>query len=217
MRILIVEDDLPLAQTLQRAFQQVNYYAEYVQNAEAADSVLRTEVFDLIVLDWMLPDMSGLQLLRKLRRLAFSVPVLMLTANISTRAKIEGLDAGADDYLAKPFDLDELLARVRALGRRNSVRPDAKLVYSELALDLDLNLLTVNNKHYVLSVQECRVMKLLMDQQGAYVSKARLETYLSSWEEPITPNAIEALVSRLRKKIGNAHIKTLRGVGYKVN
>lgn len=217
MRILIVEDDVQLAQTLKRALHQAEHSAEYVHKAEQASVVLAREDFDLVILDWMLPGTSGLQFLRGLRQKSVTLPVLMLTANVATEAKVTGLDAGADDYLVKPFDLDELMARVRVLGRRPHSRPDSRISYGQLTLDIDLNQLHAADRTFDLSVQEARLLKLLLDYQGGYVSKARIESYLSSWDEPVTMNAIEALISRLRKKIGESHIKTLRGVGYKVN
>lgn len=217
MRILIVEDDVQLAQTLKRALEQSSYQTECVHSAEHADLAVCNEDFDMLILDWMLPQMSGLQLLRNLRQRHLTCPVLMLTANVATEAKVEGLDAGADDYLAKPFELDELLARIRVLSRRPALRPEATVAFNNLLLDLNQNALHIADETHTLSLQEARLLKLLMDYQGAYVSKARIESYLSSWDEPVTLNAIEALVSRLRKKIGGDHIKTLRTVGYKVD
>lgn len=217
MRILLVEDDEQLGHSLKRALESDNYCCDWVTSAESAAHVLQFETLDLIILDWMLPDKSGVQLLREIRRKAIDHPVMMLTANISTDAKVEGLDAGADDYLTKPFELSELLARVRALARRRVVRASNTLTCGPLWLDLDACELKIEEQTHKLSAHEKRVLQLLIENRGRYVSKTKLESYLSGMDSSVTSNAIEAQISRLRKKLGATLILTLRGVGYKLN
>ena len=216
MRVLLVEDDPQVGNTMVRALTHEGYIAEWVTSAEQAQLAMNDGEFDLMVLDWMLPGRSGVELLKEFRRKQVSTPVLMLTANIGTAAKVEGLDAGADDYLTKPFDLDELLARLRALGRRRSVRPDNRIILGDWTLDVDRSHLNINDANYELSHTELMILQLLMENAGRYVTKARLEEYTSGWDAPVTANAIEAHISRLRKRIGAKAIVTLRGVGYKV-
>jgi DNA-binding response OmpR family regulator len=217
MRIILVEDDQQLGSTLQRTLDGEGYLAEWVISAEQAELALRNSEFDLMVLDWMLPQLSGVELLRKLRLGNCTMPVLLLTARLGTEQKVIGLDAGADDYLTKPFDLDELLARIRALLRRRVVKADLVLRNHGLELNPDKNELVWQDQHHELSKNEMIIMRLLMENSDRYVSKSRIEDAISHWEQPITGNAIEAQISRLRKRLGKELIQTLRGVGYKIN
>ncbi len=217
MRVLLVEDDPQLGSTIQRALNHEGYVAEWLQSAEMAKNALLDSDFDLAILDWMLPGKSGVDLLKDMRQKQETLPVLMLTANIGTHAKVTGLDAGADDYLTKPFDLDELMARLRALLRRRTVRPNQRICHGQLTLDPDCSELTIGASTFVLSSTELKILQLLLENVGRYVSKPRLEEYVSGWDTPITLNAVEAQISRLRKRIGQDRILTLRGVGYKIN
>jgi DNA-binding response OmpR family regulator len=216
MRILLVEDDSHLGSTLQRTFDLEGYLAEWVTSAEQALIALDDSEFDLMILDWMLPKKSGIELLKGLRQKNYSDPVLLLTARIGTENKVLGLDAGADDYLTKPFELNELLARIRALLRRRSVKPNLILQCNGLKLNPDKCELNYQGKEYNLSKNELIIMQLLMDNNGRYVSKGRIEDAISHWHQPISSNAIEAQIFRLRKRLGKELIKTLRGIGYKI-
>lgn len=216
MRILLVEDDFHLGSTLQRTIDLEGYLAEWVTSAEQAVIALSDSEFDLIILDWMLPKKSGIELLKELRKNNYSGPILMLTAQIGTENKVLGLDSGADDYLTKPFELDELLARIRVLLRRRSVKPNLILQCNELKLNPDKGELYCHGKDYKLSKNELIIMQLLMESNGRYVSKSKIEDAISHWHQPISSNAIEAQIFRLRKRIGKDLIQTLRGIGYKV-
>jgi len=216
MRILLIEDDSHVGSTVHRALIHEGYTVDWFAEAEQGFRVLKDSDVDVAIVDWMLPGLSGLSLIQRMREAAIGVPVLMLTANVGVSSKVTGLDAGADDYLTKPFELDELLARIRALGRRKTVKADNRLTCGSLVLDPDRNLIIRDDREVMLSSSECRVLKLLMVNRGRYVSKGRLEDYLTGWGEAVTPNAIEAHISRLRKRVGRDTIVTLRGVGYKV-
>lgn len=216
MRILLVEDDLHLGSTLQRASELEGYLIEWVNSAEQAEIAVSSSEFDLVILDWMLPNMSGVELIKKLRGQDYSLPVIMLTAQVGVEQKIAGLDAGADDYLTKPFDLNELFARVRSLLRRRTVKPDLRLQCDDLILEPEKSEVSWQGQHYELSKNELIIMRLLMESKDRYVSKNKIEDAISHWHQPITGNAIEAQIFRLRKRLGKELIQTLRGVGYKI-
>ena len=217
MRILLVEDDADLGSSLHRALNAESYVTEWVTSAEQAGIALRDDGFDLIVLDRMLPAMSGVELIKKLRLSQCTIPVLMLTAVIGTEQKVQGLDAGADDYLTKPFDLDELLARIRALLRRREVKPNLIFGQNKLHVDVLKSEMTWQNEVHQLSKNEMIIMRLLIENIDKYVSKNKIEDAISYWETPISSNAIEAHISRLRKRLGKDLIQTMRGVGYKIS
>lgn len=217
MRILLVEDDHPLGASLQRAVEHAGHLVEWVTSAEMAREALRQGDFDLMILDWSLPGESGLSLLKALRSNNYAAPVLMLTARVGVEQKVAGLDAGADDYLTKPFDLDELIARIRALSRRRTVKPNLVICAGEMSLNPENGELDTINGSIKLSKNEIVIMEALLQNAGRYVSKPRLEELISHWDEPVSANAIEAQISRLRKRLGKGVIHTLRGVGYKVD
>ncbi len=216
MRILLVEDDLHLGSTLQRATELEGYLTEWVKSAEQAEIAIGNSEFDLIILDWMLPNMSGVELIKKLRGRKCSLPVIMLTAQVGIEQKISGLDAGVDDYLTKPFDLNELFARIRALLRRRTVKPDLRLQCGDLILIPEKSEISWQGKYFDLSKNELIIMQLLIENKERYVSKTKIEDAISHWNQPITANAIEAQIFRLRKRLGKELIQTLRGVGYKI-
>lgn len=216
MRVLLVEDDEQLGSSLHRALDHAGYAVDWLKNAEEAGAAVTTESFDLIVLDWMLPGRSGVELMQILRQQGHTTPVLMLTARRDTDSKIEGLDAGADDYLTKPFDLLELLARLRALTRRREVQPVLILTADGITLDPTSCTAIVDGQSIDLSKMEGAILQALMENQGRYVSKSQLEESIYSWDNIVTENAIEAHISRLRKRLGPDCIKTLRGAGYKM-
>ncbi|WP_421781416.1 response regulator transcription factor [Kiloniella litopenaei] len=216
MKVLLVEDDPQLGATLERALHHDGSVCEWVKSAEDASLALDVSVFDLIILDWMLPDQQGIDFLKEARNKGITLPVLMLTARTATSEKIEGLDGGADDYLTKPFDLDELFARLRSLGRRREVRASSIITVGQLSLCPDRHEVKLGDTEIQLSKTEFIILKKLMENAGRYVSKSQLEEYAYTWDNCVTPNAIEAQISRLRKRLGSDVISTLRGVGYKV-
>lgn len=214
MYILLVEDDDHIGASLQQALINQGYSCDWVQTQALAESALEMSQYHLAIFDWMLPDGSGTNLLKMLRAQGSDLPILMLTARTATTDKVTGLDYGADDYLTKPFDLDELLARVRALGRRQSVAPSRQKIIGDLCIDQDQQRVIIKNKGFELSATEFAVLYALAQRPGRYLSKAQLEQVVYAWDKAVTPNAIEAIISRLRKKIGSDRLITLRGVGY---
>ncbi len=216
MRLLLVEDDRMLGASIQRGLKLEGQAVDWVQDGVAAETALATEPYDLLLLDLGLPGRGGLELLRDLRRRRKTLPVLILTARDSIPDRVAGLDAGADDYLVKPFDLDELAARVRALLRRGSGRADPVLELRGLRLDPAAHEVTLDGTPVALSAREFALLQLLLEHPGRPISRARLEERLYGWGEEVESNAVEVHVHALRRKLGPQWIKTLRGVGYVV-
>jgi DNA-binding response OmpR family regulator len=216
LQLLLVEDDRPLARGLKKALMSQGFAVNHVETGKAALHVLATEPPDLVVLDIGLPDISGLELLKTLRRQGRTVPVILLTARDSVDDKVAGLDSGADDYLAKPFDMTELLARLRVIERRLSTAPSNRICIGGVSLDTAEQRLWVQGDEVELPRREYMLLKTLMENAGRVQTRAVLESRLYSWGEEIASNALEVHVHHLRKKLGNDFIRTIRGVGYKV-
>jgi DNA-binding response OmpR family regulator len=211
-----VEDDRPLASGLRKALMSQGFTVNHVETGKAALHVLVTEPPDLLVLDIGLPDMSGLDVLKTLRRQGQTLPVILLTARDSVDDKVVGLDTGADDYLAKPFDMTELLARLRVIERRLSKVQSSRITIGTVSLDTTEQRLWVRGEEVELPRREYMLLKNLMENAGRVQTRAVLESRLYSWGEEIASNALEVHVHHLRKKLGNDFIRTIRGVGYKV-
>ena len=218
MRILVVEDDHLVADGLKAGLQQLNYTVDVASSAEMAGAFVREEEFDLALVDIGLPGMDGLHFVRELRKQGKSLPVLMLTAFDSIEDTIRGLDSGADDYLAKPYRLPEVAARIRALVRRSKSIANASLKLGALCLDTASRVATVNSELLELTRREWSILEMLLLNAPNVVSKDRLTQNLAGWDKDITPNAIEVHVSRLRSKLPNANviIRTVRGIGYRI-
>jgi DNA-binding response OmpR family regulator len=214
MRILLVEDDIMLGRTVKEAIEQEHYVVDLVGDAMMCEAAIATTNFDLILLDINLPDKSGIEILKNLRKNKNNIPVIILTARDSINQKIEGLNSGADDYLVKPFDLEELLARINALARRSKGISSPTLIYGKLELNPFSHKFTNNKVEIDLSPMEFAIMKSLMENIGKVLSKDSLENILYSWNESIESNTIEVHIHHLRKKIDKNIIKTIRGVGY---
>lgn len=216
MRVLLVEDDPILADGLIRILRRSHHVVTHEANGLRADQLLTQHEYELVILDMGLPDMDGSEILRRLRSRNVQVPVLILTARDKVEDRVQGLDFGADDYLAKPFDLLELEARIRALLRRGQSASGAQLQIGELCLDTVGHRATLNGEPLELSARELSVLEVLMLRAGRAVSKALLCEQMSDLGEEMSVNAIEVYVHRLRKKIeaGNVNIRTLRGLGY---
>ena len=214
MRLLLVEDDNLLGDGVRAGLSQEGYTVYWFVDGASADAALRTEQYDLLVLDLGLPKLSGLQLLKQLRARGQDLPVLILTARDTVHDRVQGLDAGADDYLVKPFDLDELAARLRALLRRHGGRASATISHGDLELDPASHTVSLAGRAVDLSRREFAVLHALLEQRGKVMSRARLEESLYSWESEVESNAIEVYVHHLRKKLGQKLIRTIRGVGY---
>jgi DNA-binding response OmpR family regulator len=216
MRILLVEDDPMIGKTLQQALQQDGYAVDWVTDGEAGRVAISTaqDAYALVLLDLGLPRKGGLALLRELRREGNRVRVLVVTARDAVADRVEGLDAGADDYLTKPFSLDELTARMRALLRRDVAREDNVLRHGDLALDTATHALTKAGRTVEVSAREFALLAALLERPGAALSKAQLEERIYRWGDEVESNAVEVHIHNLRKKLGSETIRTLRGVGY---
>jgi two-component system response regulator QseB len=216
MRVLIIEDDAVLRDGLQVGLGIVGFNTDAVETCEEADAVLRNHAFDALVLDLMLPDGSGLDILRAMRERRDTTPVLLLTARDRVEDRIVGLDAGADDYVGKPFDLDEVAARLRALVRRGSGRPGSLLEWRGLTLDPATQKLEQDGKPIRLSRREYAILHALMVYPGQILSRSRIEEKLYGWQEEIESNAVEVHIHHLRGKLGHDIIQTVRGIGYRL-
>jgi two-component system OmpR family response regulator len=216
MRVLVAEDDAILADGVTRALRQSGYAVDWVKNGAEADSALETDDFDLLILDIGLPKKSGLEVLKRLRLRDSRLPVLILTALDGVNDRVRGLDAGADDYLAKPFDLSELEARVRALVRRGIGGGPTLLRHGALTYDQVGRVAHVNGDVLELSAREVSLLEIFLQRAGRMVSKDQLVSHLCEWGEEVSANAIEVYVHRLRKKLepGGVRIVTVRGLGY---
>lgn len=216
MRILVVEDDDVLRNGLSVGLAMHGMTVDAVPLAADATLALETARFDAVVLDLMLPDGSGRDVLARMRKRSDATPVLVLTARDSVCDRIAGLDGGADDYMGKPFDLDELFARLRAIARRANGRPSAELSWNELVIDPSTMESRFRNSPISFSRREFSVISALMERPGAVVSKARLEERLYGWQEEIESNTVEVHIHHLRAKLGSDFIETVRGVGYRL-
>jgi two-component system, OmpR family, response regulator len=216
MRLLLVEDDPMLGEGVRRGLRQEGHAVDWVQDGEAAELALAGEPYDVVLLDLGLPRKGGTEVLRGMRRRGQRVPVLILTAQDAVPDRVAGLDAGADDYLVKPFDLDELAARIRALQRRSSGRAEPILEHGRLTLDPANHEVFLDGAPITLSAREFSLLHALLEHPGRPISRARLEERLYGWEEQVESNAVEVHVHALRRKLGPEWIKTLRGVGYMV-
>ncbi|MGC3999388.1 MAG: response regulator transcription factor [Anaeromyxobacter sp.] len=216
MRLLLVEDDRMLGDGLQRALRARGWAVDWVQDGEAAEEALRGEPYQLVLLDLGLPRKGGLEVLRGVRARGDGTPVLILTAQDAVPDRVAGLDAGADDYLTKPFDVDELAARVRALHRRSGGRADPVLEVGPLTLDPAARQVRLHGEEVALSAREFALLHALIERPGRPLSRAQLEERVYGWGEEVESNAIEVHVHALRRKLGAERIKTLRGVGYMV-
>ncbi len=216
MRLLLVEDDRMLGTGLQAGLRQKGWAVDWVRDGNLADEALRGEPYDVVLLDLGLPGKGGLEVLRGLRARGGKVPVLILTAQDAVSDRVTGLDAGADDYLTKPFDLDEVAARVRALQRRSAGRAAPRLELGGLSLDPAAHQVTLHGAPVALSAREFALLQALLERPGRPLSRAQLEERVYGWGEEVEANAVEVHVHALRKKLGAEWIKTLRGVGYMV-
>jgi two-component system OmpR family response regulator len=216
MRVLIAEDDQVLADGLLRSLRAAGYAADHVASGNEADAALASHEFDLVILDLGLPKMHGFEVLRKFRARGAGTPVLILTAADSIEQRVKGLDLGADDYMAKPFSLQELEARVRALMRRSLGTASNVIKHGPLSFDATGRVCYINDQMVELSAREISLLEVLLQRAGRLVSKDQLVERLCEWGEEVSNNAIEVYIHRLRKKIeqGPIRIATVRGLGY---
>jgi len=216
MRILIVEDDPLLGDALQAGLRHLGFAPDWVRDGVAAGAALAAEAYGAVVLDLGLPRLGGMELLRKLRGEKNPVPVLILTARDAKRDKLSGFETGADDYVVKPVDLEELAARLRALIRRGSCRATPRIVCGDVEFDPGARRVWVGGEAVELSPNELAIVEALMSNAGRVLSRAQLEAALYGWAEGAESNTVEVHVHHLRRKLGAGFIRTLRGIGYMV-
>ncbi len=214
MRILVVEDDDMIGEGVVDFLQSEDYAVDWVQDGASASLALKTTPFSLVILDLGLPGKDGLQVLREMRNRHDATPVLVTTARDTIDDRVKGLDSGADDYLIKPYDLDELSARVRALLRRSAGRADPVIERGALRISPATREVTYNGNPIILSSREYALLAALAERQGVVWSRSQLEEKLYNWDNTVGSNAIEVHIHHLRKKLSDTAIKTVRGVGY---
>ena len=216
MKLLVVEDDKPLAAALQEAFVRENYAVDVVKDGASADHLLSTETYDLLILDLGLPQVDGQEVLRKLRARGDRLPVIILTARSSLDHKITGLDLGADDYMTKPFELSELLARVRANLRRGANQTQPTIDHGRIKYDTVAKRVFVDDEELSLRAKELGVLETLLRSVGRVLSKQQLAQHLYSFDDNSSENAIEIYIHRLRKQLpqDSFQLRTVRGIGY---
>jgi two-component system response regulator QseB len=217
MRILLVEDDELLGDGLRTGLIQYGYTVDWLKDGLSADQALKTENVDLVILDLGLPKLPGISVLQNLRSRGQTTPVLILTARESTEERVKGLDSGADDYLTKPFDLDELCARLRALQRRFSLRAEPILSHGTISLDPASHSVTYHNEPISVSRREFALLHKLLENAGRVLSREHLTQSLYGWGEDVDSNALEVHIHNLRKKFGQDFIRTIRGIGYMID
>jgi DNA-binding response OmpR family regulator len=216
MRLLLVEDDLILGSSLKKALEKHAYGVDWMKDGEAAVAGLEDLAFDVVVLDVNLPGVNGIEVLRSARKKRNAVPILLLTARDTSLQKVEGLDNGADDYLVKPFDLDELLARLRALMRRREGRTEIILKSGAIEMDPAAMVVRGAEGQIAMTAKEFRLLKLLMERAGKYVTKSDIEYALYSADSAVESNTTEVIIYNLRRKLGAEFIRSIRGVGYMI-
>ncbi len=216
MRLLLVEDDPMIGEAVLELLRGERYAVDWVRDGDMADPALRSTAYDLVLLDLGLPRRDGLDVLRALRARRDRTPVLIATARDAVAQRVQGLDAGADDYVLKPYALDELLARIRALLRRAAGRAEPVYEHQGVSIDTVTREVRVHGQPVVLSAREWAVLEALLARPGRVLSRAQLEDKLYAWKDGISSNAVEVYIHGLRKKLGNELIQNVRGVGYLV-
>jgi two-component system response regulator QseB len=217
MRLLLVEDDTMVGEAVRAGLRQDGFAVDWVTDGEQAQTALSLEAYEIVLLDLGLPKKDGLHVLKSLRGSGNRIPVMILTARDALSDRVNGLDAGADDYLIKPFDLEELSARIRALLRRQSGRVDPLLRAGDVTVNPASHEVLLNGEQVHLSNREFALLRALMDRPGFVFSRAQLEEKLYGWNDSVESNSIEVHIHALRKKLGTELIKNVRGVGYRIS
>jgi two-component system response regulator QseB len=216
MRLLLVEDDMMIGEGVRQGLRQEGFALDWVREGEAAERALRNNVYDGVLLDLGLPKKDGLDVLKGLRRRGERIPVLVITARDSVSNRIEGLDQGADDYITKPFDLDELAARVRAVLRRHAGHAESVIQVGLLTLNSSTHEASLDGNPLSLSPNEFALLEVFAGRPGIVFSRAQLEEKLYGWGQEVESNTVEVYIHNLRKKLGQHFIKNIRGVGYTI-
>jgi len=214
--MLIIEDDENILSILKRGFEEENYIIDTSSDGEEGEYLALTNSYDIILLDWMLPNKDGIEILEKIRAEAINTPIIMLTAKDEIDDKVKGLSNGADDYLGKPFSFKELLARVNALYRRSLATTTNKFELHDVVIDLDLKRVSKNDEQVVMTQKEFELLLFLIKNKNQLVSNNTIEEQLWNNEEYINSNVIQVTIYNLRKKLGKEFIKSSRGLGYKI-
>ena len=216
MRLLLIEDDESLGDAVKTGLTQLGYVVDWLKDGETARASMRSESFEAIILDLGLPKLSGLGFLQSIRQDGNTTPVIILTARESIEDRVKGLDSGADDYMVKPFDLNELGARVRALVRRSTGRADATIHYKNISLDPAAHAVHVDNAIVNVPRREFALLQKLLENCGQVLSREQLMQSLYGWDEEVDSNALEVHIHNLRKKLNANYIRTIRGIGYMI-
>jgi DNA-binding response OmpR family regulator len=216
MRVLLAEDDPQLGSGIRTGLEQAGYTVDWLTRGDEVRHALEAENFDIMILDLGLPNKDGLSLLREARAAGLTLPVLILTARDTVADRVAGLDVGADDYMNKPFDLDELHARIRALLRRHSGRAEPLIRHGEVVLDPAARLVMLGGQNVSLTAREFAVLHLLLENAGRVLSREQIEEKVYGWNELVESNSTEVHIHHLRKKLGKDVIVTVRGVGYMI-
>lgn len=216
MRLLLVEDDELLGDAVKTGLTQFGYVVDWVKDGETARHAIKTESFELIIMDLGLPRLSGINLLQKIRQGGNTTPVIILTARESVESRVRGLDVGADDYIIKPFDLNELSARIRALIRRSQGRAETTIQYRNITLDPAAHLVMVDGEVVNVPRREFSLLQKLLENKGYVISREQLMQSVYGWNEDVDSNALEVHIHNLRKKLNANYIRTIRGVGYMI-
>jgi len=214
MRLLLIEDDELLGDAVKTGLTQFGYVVDWLKDGESARLALKTESFELVILDLSLPKLPGLSLLKNIRQAGNTTPVIILTARESVEDRIEGLDAGADDYMFKPFDLNELSARIRALIRRSQGRADTLIKYKNITMDPSAHIVLLNNAEVNISRREFSLLQKLLENTGHALSREQLMQSMYGWDDDLDSNVLEVHIHNLRKKLQADFIRTIRGIGY---
>lgn len=214
MRLLLVEDDESLGDAVKTGLTQFGYIVEWLKDGETARGIIKTDSFELIILDLSLPKLSGMRLLQTVRNDQNATPIIILTARDSIDDRIKGLDNGADDYITKPFDLNELSARIRALIRRSQGRADTVLQYGNVTLDPAAHTVMVDQELINVPRREFALLQKLLENSGHVLSRDQLMQSIYSWDEDVDSNVLEVHIHNLRKKLNANYIRTIRGIGY---
>jgi two-component system response regulator QseB len=216
MRILLVEDDSMIGESVRKGLRQDGFTVDWVRDGGAAETALASHTYDAVLLDLGLPRKSGVDVLKSMRARGTDIPVLITTARDAVSDRVAGLDNGADDYIVKPFDLDELAARIRAVVRRRAGRADPVVRVGEMTFEPASHRVTLKGKDVALSARELALLEALLDRRGAILSRSQLEERIYGWGEEVESNAVEVYVHALRRKLGADLVKTVRGVGYTI-
>ena len=216
MKLLLAEDDPMIGASMELGLRHAGFTVDWTRDGKAAEAAVRVGGYALLLLDLGLPHLDGLTLLKKIRQMDNDLPVLIVTARDAVADRVTGLNLGADDYLIKPFDLDELIARVRALTRRQGGRVNAEMQLGSLCLDPIQRVVRLDGHTLALSQREFTLLEALMERPGAVLSREQLETSIYGWQDEIISNAVEVHLHNLRRKLGAAWIRNVRGVGYKI-